>query len=269
MNHALARPCAATALAAAGLLLAGAAAAAEPYVATGFPYLLVGFAQPINPSLAVRADFGSIAHHSYSGSTSDNDFKGSIKYSRFALLADWFVADGGFRLSGGATFDQAKATMTASSHSGKITLGGVQYDAPSSLYYVQSDLSFPKAMPYLGLGWGHHQSAPGLSFNFDLGAVKRSCIHFVTPNEQIIPFETYNLFYRNGQIGPIREGGEEDGFAGLGGEELAGEVGCEGGEADHLGHGGGGCPLHAHPRFAGTIRRGIHDSGRPGHCAGA
>ena len=30
--------------------------------------------------------------------------------------------------------------MTASSHDGKITLGGVQYDAPSSLYYVQSDL---------------------------------------------------------------------------------------------------------------------------------
>jgi len=169
MTHALARPRTA-ALATAGLLLAGAAAAAEPYAATGFPYLLVGFAQPINPSLAVRADFGSIAHHSYSGSTSDNDFKGNIKYNRVALLADWFVADGGFRLSGGITFDQAKATLTASAHSGKITLGGVEYDAPSSLYYVQSDLSFPKAMPYLGLGWGHHQSAPGLSFNVDLGA---------------------------------------------------------------------------------------------------
>jgi uncharacterized radical SAM superfamily Fe-S cluster-containing enzyme len=27
--------------------------------------------------------------------------------------------------------------------------------------------------------------------------VKRSCIHFVTPEETIIPFETYNLFYRD------------------------------------------------------------------------
>jgi hypothetical protein len=160
----------AAAIAAAGLFAAGAAAAAEPYSATGFPYLLAGFAQPMSPSLALRADFGSIAHHSYSGSTSDNDFKGSIKYNRFALLADWFVVDGGFRLTGGATFDQAKATMTASAHGGKITLGGVPYDAPSSLYYVQSDLSFPKAMPYVGLGWGHHQGTPGLTFNFDLGA---------------------------------------------------------------------------------------------------
>ena len=33
--------------------------------------------------------------------------------------------------------------------------------------------------------------------NFCLGRVKRSCIHFVTPNGQIIPFETYNMFYRD------------------------------------------------------------------------
>src|SRR5215469_16506579 len=41
-------------------------------------------------------------------------------------------------------------------------------------------------------------------FNFCLGGVKRSCIHFVTPNGQIIPFDTYNLFYRNGRIDGIR-----------------------------------------------------------------
>jgi glycosyltransferase involved in cell wall biosynthesis len=41
-------------------------------------------------------------------------------------------------------------------------------------------------------------------FNFCVGNVKRSCIHFVTPEEQIIPFDTYNLFYRNNRIGGIR-----------------------------------------------------------------
>ncbi|MBW8759203.1 MAG: hypothetical protein JF586_16450 [Burkholderiales bacterium] len=171
MTHRTARP-RLPALAFATLALAAVrpAAAVEPYAATGFPYALVGIAQPINDSFAVRADFGSIAHHAYSGTTSDNDFKGNIDYNRGALLGDWFVAGGGFRLSAGATFNTAKATMTASSHDGKISLGGTQYDAPSSLYYVTSDLSFPKATPYVGLGWGHHQSSPGLSFNFDLGA---------------------------------------------------------------------------------------------------
>jgi uncharacterized radical SAM superfamily Fe-S cluster-containing enzyme len=40
--------------------------------------------------------------------------------------------------------------------------------------------------------------------NFCVGNVKRSCVHFVTPNGQIIPFETYNLFYRNGKIDGIK-----------------------------------------------------------------
>lgn len=38
-------------------------------------------------------------------------------------------------------------------------------------------------------------------YNFDLATVKRSCVHFVTPNGEIIPFDTYNTFYRPGAEG--------------------------------------------------------------------
>ena len=38
-------------------------------------------------------------------------------------------------------------------------------------------------------------------YNFDLGTVKRSCVHFLTPDGQIIPFDTYNSFYRPGAEG--------------------------------------------------------------------
>ena len=41
--------------------------------------------------------------------------------------------------------------------------------------------------------------------NFCLAGVKRSCVHFVTPEGPIVPFDTYNLLYRNGEIGAIRE----------------------------------------------------------------
>lgn len=41
-------------------------------------------------------------------------------------------------------------------------------------------------------------------FNFCVGNVKRSCIHFVTQAGQIIPFDTYNLFYRDDRIVGIR-----------------------------------------------------------------
>jgi hypothetical protein len=38
-------------------------------------------------------------------------------------------------------------------------------------------------------------------YNFDLATVKRSCVHFVTPDGQIYPFDTYNTFYREGAEG--------------------------------------------------------------------
>ena len=41
-------------------------------------------------------------------------------------------------------------------------------------------------------------------FNFCLGNVKRSCVHFVTPDGKIVPFDTYNTFYRPGAAGNAR-----------------------------------------------------------------
>lgn len=42
-------------------------------------------------------------------------------------------------------------------------------------------------------------------YNFCLGNVKRSCIHFVTKDHQIIPFDTYNIMYRDGQVHELRK----------------------------------------------------------------
>jgi uncharacterized radical SAM superfamily Fe-S cluster-containing enzyme len=33
--------------------------------------------------------------------------------------------------------------------------------------------------------------------NFCIGGIKRSCIHIVHPDGRIIPFDTYNLVYRD------------------------------------------------------------------------
>ena len=35
--------------------------------------------------------------------------------------------------------------------------------------------------------------------NFCISRVKRSCVHFVTPAGKIVPFDTYNLFYRDAE----------------------------------------------------------------------
>ncbi len=38
-------------------------------------------------------------------------------------------------------------------------------------------------------------------WNFDVKSVKRSCIHIAHPDGRIIPFDTYNMFYREGSAG--------------------------------------------------------------------
>jgi uncharacterized radical SAM superfamily Fe-S cluster-containing enzyme len=50
-------------------------------------------------------------------------------------------------------------------------------------------------------------------YNFCVASVKRSCIHFVTTGGKIIPFDTYNLFYRNGldlKLRPAARTGAEE-----------------------------------------------------------
>jgi uncharacterized radical SAM superfamily Fe-S cluster-containing enzyme len=37
-------------------------------------------------------------------------------------------------------------------------------------------------------------------FNFCLAGVKRSCIHFVTDQDKMVPFDTYNMFHRPGLV---------------------------------------------------------------------
>ncbi len=39
------------------------------------------------------------------------------------------------------------------------------------------------------------------ALNFDVRSVKRSCIHIVHPDGRIIPFDTFNMFYRQGSAG--------------------------------------------------------------------
>jgi uncharacterized radical SAM superfamily Fe-S cluster-containing enzyme len=63
----------------------------------------------------------------------------------------------------------------------------------------------PQAIVPAELSYAHSFRVVILQFldrhNFDLATVKRSCVHFVTPEGRIYPFDTYNTFYREGAEG--------------------------------------------------------------------
>jgi 7,8-dihydro-6-hydroxymethylpterin dimethyltransferase len=45
--------------------------------------------------------------------------------------------------------------------------------------------------------------------SFDVRSVKKTCVHIVHPDGRLIPFDTYNLFYRDGleqsRLAPLRQ----------------------------------------------------------------
>jgi uncharacterized radical SAM superfamily Fe-S cluster-containing enzyme len=57
------------------------------------------------------------------------------------------------------------------------------------------------------------------AYAFDVRSVKKTCIHIVHPDGRLIPFDTYNLFYRDGlektRLAPLRRAAES--FIQLGG----------------------------------------------------
>lgn len=46
-------------------------------------------------------------------------------------------------------------------------------------------------------------------YNFDVRSVKKSCVHIVHPDGRIIPFDTYNMFYRDGKEEKLKKLQEE------------------------------------------------------------
>src|SRR6185436_7833537 len=50
------------------------------------------------------------------------------------------------------------------------------------------------------------------AYAFDVRSVKKTCVHIVHPDGRLIPFDTYNLFYREGleesRLAPLRRRAE-------------------------------------------------------------
>ena len=50
------------------------------------------------------------------------------------------------------------------------------------------------------------------AYSFDVRSVKKTCVHIVHPDGRLIPFDTYNLFYRDDlertRLVPLRAGVE-------------------------------------------------------------
>jgi hypothetical protein len=113
-------------------------------------------------------DAGTLGTHQANEREEGIDYAVTLKTSRAGVFGDWFPFEGGFRLTGGVTFNNLKFDMLAQGNGSPITVGGVTFNsAPDDRLNVK--VEFPKTTPYLGIGWGH-QMGSGWGFAFDFGA---------------------------------------------------------------------------------------------------
>lgn len=144
--------------------------AGESYGSVGLPGITLGYAHTVNASLGLRADVSSTGSFSKDGTESGIRYVGKAKYNRAGLFADYFPFGGRFRFTGGLTYADASLELKSQfDGSTSVTLNG-QTVTPSASDYLNARVSFPKVMPYVGIGWGHQEREAGFGFVGDIGA---------------------------------------------------------------------------------------------------
>ena len=133
--------------------------AGEVYGGIGSTGLELGLSHGFSERLGARLEANSL-RITRDFTTSDVQYDARVKFANAGLYMDWFVA-GSFRLTGGALIGSRKIHGKARSIGNTIELNGIVYPiaAGDSLDF---DAKFPSVTPYVGLGWGHHNDAPGL-----------------------------------------------------------------------------------------------------------
>jgi len=158
---------------AAALAASGAAQAGEAYGSLGTTGVLLGYGQALNDRVKLRADLSTLGSHRERFTEEGIEYDGRLKAHRLGLFADYFPGDGGWRVTGGVTFNDYRVDATGRGSGGTITIGGTVYPVTADDRFDVA-VKLPSVTPYLGIGYGiapSRASGRGWGANFDLGAM--------------------------------------------------------------------------------------------------
>lgn len=100
----------------------------------------------------------------------DNAYDMDLKLNSYTALADWYVTDSSFRITGGAFINENGLTGSSLA-SNTYDIGGNTY-TNAEVGVLTADADFKTIAPYLGIGWGNPLSDDSdWSFMVDLGVV--------------------------------------------------------------------------------------------------
>lgn len=157
-------------------LLAGAAAHAQVGAAVTLDLGTTGpglhLVVPMESNLNGR--FGAnFFKHDFEKRSGLVDYKLDGKLATFDVLFDWYVVpQSSFRLTGGLVYNGTRFKATGvPGADGKFTFNGNTYST-TDLGVLKGDITFRRAAPYLGIGWGNPLT-PNKRWTFmaDVGAI--------------------------------------------------------------------------------------------------
>jgi hypothetical protein len=164
------------------LLLASGAHAQEAYLTGGTLGMGPGVALNLNPHVGLRADIEGLAF-STSLNVDGGRYDGRLKLLQGGLYADLFpFASSGFRVSAGVLFNDDSFDAHAVPNSlGNYVIGNNYVPAVGPA--PEANITLPRAMPYIGIGYGHHRPTRGFGVAVDLGvAYGRPRVSYSVPS---------------------------------------------------------------------------------------
>jgi len=160
----------AVALAASAFMFAGAAAAQQTSVgvSAGTTGLGLEFGYDFSDSFGLRTN-GNWLSFSKDVESDGINYDGKLKLFTLGMLGDFYPFESGFRVTGGAYYNNNHVNLTATP-TGTFEIGGTPY-TPAQIGSLNGRADFNEFTPYAGLGFTSNRGNPGLSFVFDAGVM--------------------------------------------------------------------------------------------------
>jgi len=128
----------------------------------------VDISRAINPNLAIRLNLVNYFKYNKKKKIGQVNYDAHLKLLSAGLLLDYFPSDTStFRITTGAYYNKNKLYGTATSTT-NIKIGNTTYPYVAK---VDTEITFKKFAPYLGIGWGNKPSKNSWQFSFDLGVM--------------------------------------------------------------------------------------------------
>jgi hypothetical protein len=155
-------------VAAVAMVMAGAVDAQEIYAHGGTLGAGIGAALPLASWAGVHAEFEGLGF-SHSVNVSGNEYDGHVKLLQGGLYLDLFpFASSGFRVTAGVLINDDELTGHAVPNAQGMYKIGNDF-VPAVGPAPSTTVTLPRAMPYLGIGYGHKPVSKGFGMTLDLG----------------------------------------------------------------------------------------------------